>query len=52
VACMGVAGWRGAYRVLVGKTEGLGTLGRSRCTWGDNNEMDLKPVGTASTGLI
>jgi hypothetical protein len=52
VACMGMGGWRGAYRVLVRKTEGMRTLGSSRCRWGDNNEMDLKPVGTASTGLI
>jgi hypothetical protein len=35
-----------------GETEGMKTLGRSRCRWGDNNEMDLKPIGTASTGLI
>jgi hypothetical protein len=52
VTCMGVGRWRGAYRVLVGKTEGMRTLGRSRCRKGNNNEMGLKPVGTVSTGLI
>jgi hypothetical protein len=49
---MGVGGWRSAYRVLVGKTEGMRTLGRSRCRWGDNNEMGLKLLEAASTGLI
>jgi len=39
VTCMGER--RGAYRVLVGKPEGKGALGRSRHRWEDNTEMDL-----------
>jgi len=39
VTCMGERG--GAYRVVVGKPEGKGPLGRSRHRWGDNTEMDL-----------
>jgi len=33
---------RGAYRVLVGKFEGKGPLGRSRLRWEDNIKTDLK----------
>jgi hypothetical protein len=36
---------RGAYRVLVGKPEGRRPLGRLRCRWEDNIEMDLREVG-------
>ena len=36
---------RGAYRVLVGKTEGRRPLGRSRHRWVDNIRMDLQEVG-------
>jgi len=36
---------RGAYRVLVGKTEGKRPLGRPRCRWADNIRMDLQEVG-------
>ena len=36
---------RGAYRVLVGKPERNGTLGRPRHRWEDNIRMDLKKVG-------
>jgi len=32
---------RGVYRVLVGKLEGMGPLGRPRCRWVDNIRMDL-----------
>jgi hypothetical protein len=35
----------GAYRVLVGKPEGKGPLGRPRRRWEDNIQMDLKEVG-------
>jgi len=35
---------RGVYRVLVGKTEGKGPLGRSRRRWEDNIKMDLQEV--------
>jgi hypothetical protein len=31
---------RGAYRVLVRKPEGTRPLGRPRCRWVDNIEMD------------
>ena len=36
---------RGVYRVLVGKPEGMRTLGIPRCRWEDNIKMDLKEVG-------
>jgi hypothetical protein len=32
---------RNAYRLLVEKPEGRRPLGRSRCRWADNIEMDL-----------
>ena len=32
---------KGVHRVLVGKPEGRGTLGRPRRIWEDNVEMDL-----------
>jgi hypothetical protein len=31
-----------AYRVLVGKPETDGPLGRPRCTWEDNIKIDLR----------
>jgi len=37
---------RGVYRVLVGKPEGKGPLGRPRCRWEDNIKMDLQEVGS------
>jgi hypothetical protein len=36
---------RGVYRVLVGKPEEKRPLGRSRCKWEDNIEMDLQDLG-------
>jgi len=36
---------RGVYKILVGKPEGKRPLGRQRCTWEDNIEMDLQEVG-------
>ena len=36
---------RGVYRVLMGKPEGKRPLGRPRCGWEDNIEMDLQEVG-------
>ena len=36
---------RGAYRVLVGKPEGMRPLGRPRRRWVDNIRMDLQEVG-------
>ena len=42
----------GLYSVLVGKLEGKRTLGRPRCRWEDNIEMDLQEVGTVGMDLI
>jgi hypothetical protein len=36
---------RNAYRLLVGKPEGMRPLGRPRCRWVDNIRMDLGEVG-------
>jgi hypothetical protein len=36
---------RNAYRILVGKPEGKRPLGRPRCRWVDNIEMDLREIG-------
>jgi len=35
---------RGVYRVLVGKPEGRGPLGRPRFRWEDNIKMNLQEV--------
>ena len=37
---------RGVYRVLVGKLEGKGPMGRPRHRWVDNIRMDLQEVGS------
>jgi hypothetical protein len=37
----------GVYRVLVGKPEGMGPLGRPRHRWKNNIKMDLQEVGLA-----
>ena len=36
---------RGVHKVLGGKTEGKGPLGRPRRRWKDNIKMDLQEVG-------
>jgi hypothetical protein len=36
---------RGAYRILVGRSEGRRPLGRSRRSWEYNIKMDLREVG-------
>jgi hypothetical protein len=36
---------RGAYRILVGRPEGRGPLGRPRRRWEDNIKMDIEEVG-------
>jgi hypothetical protein len=44
---------RGAYRVLVGRPEGMRPLKRPRRRWEDNIKMDLQEVGWGAwTGLI
>jgi hypothetical protein len=35
---------RGAYRILVGRPEGMRPLGRPRRRWEDNIKMDLQEV--------
>jgi hypothetical protein len=39
---------RGVYRVLVGKPEANGLLGRLSRRWDDNIQMDLQVVGSGS----
>jgi 3-oxoacyl-ACP reductase-like protein len=48
VACIGAR--RGVYKVLVGKPEGRGPLGRPRHRWEDNIKMDLPAVGCGNMG--
>jgi hypothetical protein len=36
---------RNEYRILVGKPEGKGTLGRPRRRWVDNIKIDLRRIG-------
>jgi hypothetical protein len=36
---------RNAYRILVGKPEGWRPLGRPRCRWVDNIEIDFRELG-------
>jgi hypothetical protein len=43
VVCMGEE--RGAHSMLVGKPEEKRPLGRLRCRWEDNINMDLQEVG-------
>jgi hypothetical protein len=50
VARMG--GGRGAYRVLVGRSEGKRPLGRPRRRWEDNIKMDLREIGIDGANWI
>jgi hypothetical protein len=43
---------RGAYKILVGRTEGRRPLGRPRRRWEDNKEMDLREIGFGDVHLI
>jgi hypothetical protein len=43
---------RGAYRVLVGKPEGMRPLGRPRHRWKANIKMDLREVGWGGVDWI
>jgi hypothetical protein len=35
---------RTAYKILVGKPEGMRLVGRTRCRWGINIGMDLREI--------
>jgi hypothetical protein len=43
---------RDAYGLFLGKPEGKRPLGRPRCRWVDNIEMDLGEVGWGDVDLI
>jgi hypothetical protein len=43
---------RNAYRILVGKPEGMRPLGRPRRRWEDNIRMDLREIGWGVMNLI
>jgi hypothetical protein len=49
VACMGEG--RGVYRVLIGRLKGKRLVGRPRCRWEDNIELDLR-IGTDGENWI
>jgi hypothetical protein len=36
---------KSVYRILVGKPDGMSSLGKPRPTWKDNIKMDLQDVG-------
>jgi hypothetical protein len=36
---------RNAYKIIVGKPEGKGPLGKPRRRWVDNIKMDLREIG-------
>jgi len=39
---------RGAYRVLVARTDGKRPLGRPRGIWGDSTEINIQKVGSGT----
>jgi hypothetical protein len=43
---------RNAYRLLVGKPEGKGPLGRPRLRWVANNKINLREIGWDGVDLI
>jgi len=43
---------RGVYRVLVRKPEAKRPLGRPRCRWEDNIEVDIQEVGCVGMDWI
>jgi hypothetical protein len=51
-ACSMDGGKERGYSVLVGKPDGKRPLGRPRCRWEDDIEMDLKAVGRAWSLLM
>jgi hypothetical protein len=44
--------WKGVYRVLVGRTKGKRPLGRPRCRWEDNINIDLREIGISGVNWI
>jgi len=51
-ACSAYGERRGIYRVLLGKPEGNGPLGRPRSRWEDNIKMDLEEVSCGGMNWI
>jgi hypothetical protein len=51
-ACGTYGGKESAYRVLVGRPEGKGPLGRPRHRWEDNIKMDIQEVGRGEMDWI
>ena len=51
-ACGTCGDRRGAYRILVGKSEGKRPLERARLRWEDNIKMDLQDVGCSGRNWI
>jgi hypothetical protein len=43
---------RGAYKILVGRSERRRPLGRSRRRWEDNIKMDFREIGFGDVGWI
>jgi hypothetical protein len=43
---------RGAYNILVGRTEGTRPLGRPRHRWVDKIKMDLREIGFGDVDWI
>jgi hypothetical protein len=53
--CVGIVarmGEKNTYRLLVGKPEGKRPLGRPRCLWIDNIQMDLLEIGLGDVDWI
>jgi len=48
----GTHGGRGVYRVLVGRSEGKRPVGRHRCRWEDNINIDLREIGIDGANWI
>jgi len=51
-ACSTYGERKGVYRVLVGKPEGKGPLGKPTCRWENNINMDLSEVGCGGMAWI
>jgi hypothetical protein len=43
---------RNAYRIVVGKAEGKRPLGRPKCKWVDNIQIDLREIGLGGVDWI